>query len=525
MTTLSRGARVQADISALLRSRHSLLWVVTREEARVERALTEAAATAKLKTRFWDCATGLSSPEEGQIESMPDPSAILKKITDTPVRAVYVLRDFHKWLGDPFVLRSLRSLARKLQDVEPTQARAVVILTPSAEVPPELSGHATVIDFPLPDRSEVAALLDQALASLPDDIRAKAELTNGARDAAIDAAVGLSATEVENCYAKSLVTLRKIDPTAVAQEKKRVIAREKVLTWHDPDPRGLDAIGGLDNLKAWLTLRKTAFSAKAKAFGLEAPKGAMLVGIPGCGKSLTAKCIASAWGMPLLRLDMGALRSKWVGESEANIRKALQVAEAVAPCVLWMDEVEKSLDVGGAQGDGGVAKDGLGAILSWMQEKTGAVFVIATANDVSALPPELLRKGRFDEVFWVDLPTAVEREAILDAAIKQVGSRASTWAKSGNGTPIDIRSIAAATQDFTGAELAALVPDALFAAFADGERQLTTDDLLAAAKTVVPLAKTAEEKIAKLRDWAKGRARPASTPEAKSEGKGRKLDL
>ena len=520
MTTPSRGARVQADIAALLRSRHSLLWVVTKEEARVEKALTEAAASAKLQTRFWDCATGLSDANE-VLEAMPNPSAILDKISTTNVRAVYVLRDFHKWLGDPFVLRALRSLARKLQDVEPSQARAVVILTPSAEIPPELSGHATVIDFPLPDRAEVAALLDQALASVPEEIRVKAELTNGARDAAIDAAVGLSATEIENCYAKSLVTLKRIDASAVSQEKKRVIAREKVLTWHDPDPRGLDAIGGLDNLKAWLTLRKTAFSAKAKAYGLEPPKGAMLVGIPGCGKSLTAKCIAAAWGMPLLRLDMGALKSKWVGESEANIRKALSVAEAVSPCVLWMDEIEKSLDVGGPQGDGGVSKDALGSILSWMQEKTGAVFVIATANDVSALPPELLRKGRFDEIFWVDLPTTDERKAILAATLTATKGE---WQTSKPSMP-DVDAVAAATQDFTGAELAALVPDALFAAFADGERQLTTDDLLAAAKTVVPLAKTAEEKIAKLRDWAKGRARPASTPEAKTEGKGRKLDI
>jgi len=277
------------------------------------------------------------------------------------------------------------------------------------------------------------------------------------------------------------------------------------------------AIGGLDLLKNWLTARKAAFGPRARAFGLPAPKGMLLLGPPGTGKSLTAKCVAAAWQMPLLRLDMGALKSKYVGESEANIRKALQVAEAVAPCVLWLDEIEKALAGStGAQGDGGVSADALGAVLSWMQERAGAVFVVATANDVRALPPELLRKGRFDELFFIDLPTADERVAIAKASLGQYG-RADAQ--------VDAAEVARATQGFTGAEIAALVPDALFAAFAAGERQITTADLVAAAATVAPLSKTAAEKIEALRTWAKGRARPASLAETVASQGSRALDL
>lgn len=510
--------KTNADMSALLRARNTLLWVVTREEVRVERAIIEAAGAAKFETKFWDCANGLQTADgKPDKPNLTDPGGILTTIRDDTTRALYVLRDMHRWF-DPVVLRSLRSLARNLQGAPRDQARAIVVLTPSSEVPPDLAGHATVIEYPLPARAEIAEVLDAAIASLPEDLAKKAAPTNGARDAAIDAAVGLTAEEAANCYAKSLVTTKTIDPAQVASEKRRVIAREKVLTWYDPEPRGLDAVGGLELLKAWLTARKSAFSQKARAYGLPVPKGCLLAGIPGCGKSLTAKAVATAWGMPLLRLDLGALKSKYVGESEGNIRKALAVAETVAPCVLWLDEIEKALaGATGPQGDGGVSSDALGAVLSWMQERQGSVFVVATANDVSALPPELLRKGRFDELFFVDLPSPPERESILNATLDQLCPRMPM--------SIGLTAVAKATQGFTGAEIAALVPDAMFAAFADGERAITTQDLLAAAKTVVPLSETASEKINELRKWAKGRARFASTPVSETKAPPRELDI
>lgn len=503
---VSQGSKAAADVAALLRARNPLLWIVTREEGRVERLLMEAAQAAQYEPRFWDCATGISdytgTPKE-QGAAVTDPMAALTAIKDSKRRQVWILRDMPVFFKDAFVMRAMRSLARALPLSPRDEARAVIVLTPSSEVPPELAGHAIVIEWPLPDRSEVAAILDAAIASLPADMRDSAA-PNGTREQAIDAAVGLTAEEAQACYAKSLVQTRRIDPATVAQEKKRVITREKVLEWFDPIPGGLDAVGGLEELKSWLNARKAAFTPKARAYGLPSPKGCLLVGVPGCGKSLTAKAIATAWSMPLLRLDMGALKSKWVGESEGNIRKALKVAETVAPCVLWLDEIEKAM-AGATQGaaDGGTSADALGAILQWMQDRAGSVFVVATANDVSSLPAPLLRKGRFDELFFVDLPTAEERAAILQAALKAHG-RASTF------NAATLETIAAAAQDFTGSELAALIPDALFTSFADGERELTEADILAAVARTVPLARTSSEQIEALRKWAKGRARPAS---------------
>lgn len=518
---LTAGAKASDDVSALLRARNSLIWVVTREEARAERLLADAAAKAGYEPRFWDCATGVTNLTGDQAQPggdyAKDPATLLQTIRDSKLRQVWVLRDLPVWFRDPTVLRGTRSLARMLASVPRDEARALIVLTPDGEVPPELAGHAIVVEWPLPDRAEVEAILTSVISALPDDLQATAA-PNGTREAAVDAAVGLTAEEAQSCYAKSLVQSRRIDPKVVSAEKRRVIARERVLEWYDPIPGGLDSVGGLDVLKGWLAQRKSAFSAKARAYGLPPPKGCLLVGVPGCGKSLTAKAIGTAWGIPILRLDLGGLKSKYVGESEGNLRKALRVAEAVSPCVVWLDEIEKAM-AGATQGaaDGGVSSDALGTILSWMQERQGSVFVVATANDVTSLPPELMRKGRFDETFWVDLPTAAERGAIVEATLRQYGRKLS---------PVEVGLVQGATVGFTGAELAALVPEALYAAFADGERELRGDDLAFAAAATVPMSKSSAEKIEKLRTWAKGRARPASTPEAQAPLQGgRRLDI
>jgi hypothetical protein len=531
---MTMGEKTNQQITELLKAKNTLIWIVTREERRVERAVIDAAGAAKYKVRIWDCASGLSDPTKpsGSVgsEGEQDPQAVLKKIrTSSTDRYVYVMRDLHPWIKDPMTLRLLRSTARELQDKEPKEARAIVVITPSLEIPPELSSLATVIEYPIPDRAEMERILDNALESLVEkdeygkptsrgvERRARA-LTPETREFAIDAAVGLTTDEAENCYAMSLVSTRgKIDPVVVSSEKKRIIAREKILTWTDPDPRGLDAVGGLSVLKKWLVQRKQAFSKEARAYGILPPKGIFLVGLPGTGKSLTAKCVAAAWAMPLLRIDFGALRSKFVGESEANLRKALRVAEAVSPCVLYCDEIEKAFaGASGPQGDGGVAADSFGYFLTWMQERQGAVFVIGTANDITGLPPEFLRKGRWDEVFWNDLPTQSERAEILQISIRASGR-----------TPeaIDHGRVAAACERFIGSEIAALVPDAMFAAFADGGREITTEDLLAAAAEVTPLATTAKAKIDALREWAKGKARHASKAEEKRETGGRSVEF
>ena len=521
MTTKSQEAA--ADVAALLRARNPLLWIVTREEARVEASLFEAAASANYIARTWDVAQGVAeiSGQPSPGIGSPDPGDTLKTIQDRALngneRAVWLMRDLAPWLRDltgAATCRALRNLARLLPGCPREQAQAIIVLSPSADIPAELSNHATVIEWPMPDREEIAAILDAAVESLPDEMQAKA-LPD--REAAIDAAVGLTGEEASSCYARSLVQSRTIDPALVSREKKRVIARERVLEWYDPLPNGLDAVGGLDALKTWLNGRKAAFSAEAKAYGLPAPKGALLVGVSGCGKSLSAKAIATAWGVPLLRLDLGALKSKFVGESEGNLRKALSVINTVGPCVVWLDEIEKSL-AGATQGgaDGGVSADALGTVLQWMQERPGGAFVIATSNAVSGLPPEFLRKGRFDELWFVDLPNTKERAEVLKAALRQHGRE---------NVKVDLGKVAEACLDFTGSEVAEIVPDALYAAFADKRRQIKTDDLIAAARTVVPLAKTASDKIAALRKWADGRARRATSLEETSTSKKRKLDL
>jgi SpoVK/Ycf46/Vps4 family AAA+-type ATPase len=524
---MTRSQTIAADIAALLRARNPLLWIVTREEARAEAAIFEAAASVRYMCRTWDCAQGFTNLDGSRYgrDEDNDPAAALETIrrrtlaTSTDERGVFVMRDLDQWLTGPIGMnttRALRNLTRILPSIPSARAQAVIVLSPTAEVPAQLAGHATVIEWPLPDRDEIAAILDAAIAALPENMR-EAAAPNGNRDAAIDAAVGLSGEEAAACFAKSLVQTRKIDPAAVAKEKKRVIGKDKLLEWFDPLPGGLDAVGGLDNLKSWLITRRSAYTRQAREYGLPAPKGVLLVGVPGCGKSLSAKAIATSWQVPLLRLDLGALKSKYVGESEGNLRKAFQVIESVGRCVVWLDEIEKAL-AGAVQGgaDGGVSSDALGTILSWMQDRTGEAFIVATSNDISKLPPELLRKGRFDELFFVDLPNAQERAEILAAALRQHKRE-----------PImDLTSAVAATDTFTGSEIAALVPDAMFAAFNDNARAITADDIVTAAQTVTPLAVTAADRISNLRRLVAGKARPATSPTAAQESKStRTLDF
>lgn len=533
MTDLrTKSQAVSDDIAALLRARNPLLWIVTREEARVERYLFQAAAATKYVPLTWDCAAGVSNADGARqtfggrdpgdtfaaIEQQVDPDQA-KDVS--PTRRAWIMRDLPPWLSGPAGMattRQLRNLIRALPSVPPPNAQAIIVLSTSADVPADLAGHATVIEWPLPDRAEIASILDEAIECLPVDLRYDAA-PNGTRDAAIDAAVGLSGEEAQACYARSLVQLKRIDPATVAKEKRRVVARERVLEWFDPLPGGLEAVGGLESLKEWLRARKLAYSPAARAYGLPAPKGALIAGIPGTGKSMIAKAIATAWGVPLLRLDMGSLKSKFVGESEGNIRKAFAVIEAIGRCVVWIDEIEKAMQ-GATSGssDGGTSTDQLGAILNWMQERRGEAFVVATANDAESLPPELIRKGRFDEVWWVDLPNQGERMAILQASLRSFGRAVSAD---------DLLEVARTTEAFTGAEIAALVPEAMFAAFADSAREVTTNDLLAVARVVVPLSKTAPDKIDKLRNWAKGKARPATAPiETKpAERRVRALDI
>jgi MoxR-like ATPase len=522
--TKTKSQVIATDIAALLNARYPLLWINTKEEARVEQYLAAAAKAARYAPHTWDAAQGAVNIDGTPVvePAVIDIDATLDMIRDRATegneRDVWIMRDLAPWLGnDPLraqITRKLRNITRLFPPNE--RAQPIIVLSAGGEIPAELSGHATVLDWPMPDRIEIGEILDKAVAPYTEKQIEKPG--NGIREAAIDAAMGLNGADAAAFYAKSLVQNRKIDPVSVGKEKKRIIAKQKGLEWYDPLPGGLDAVGGLDILKGWLIGRSTAFTPAAKAYGLPAPKGVFLIGISGCGKTYTAKAIATTWERPLIRWDINAGKDALVGSSEENFRNAQKTIEAAGPCVVFVDEIEKTMQ-GATSGssDGGVSADILGSFLTWMQERTTEAFVVATANDVSALPPELMRKGRFDEVFFLDLPNATEREQILAATLKQYKRDVKA---------IDLAAVADETKDFTGAEIAALVPEAMFAAFNDGARPLETKDLITVAKSVVKLATTAAEKIADLRKWCRGRARNASTPEdAKRASEALLIDL
>lgn len=546
--TLSAGQKQAADFASLLRARNSLIWIVTPEEARVEGYLVEAATSIKYVPRFWDIAAGVTNLKGAKDNTlgqsdMTDPGSVLAAIRErsenekTKERNIWVMRDLTTLLDGPIGIgtrRLLRNLARSLPGQNSERAQAIVIISPNGNVPEELAGHVTVIEWSRPDRTELTAIFDAAINSLPEyetdpetrmpdpnkPLRSLAA-PGTVRDEAISASIGLTGEEAASCFARSLVTTRKIDPKIISDEKKRVITREKVLTWYDPIPGGLDAVGGLENLKAWLKTRKNAYSPEARAYGLPAPKGIGLVGITGCGKSLSAKAVSTEWNVPLLRLDLGALKDKFMGASEGNLRKALKVIEAIGRCVVWIDEIEKAMaGSSGGAADGGVAADQLGYLLSWMQERKTEAFIIATANDITSLPPELFRKGRFDEVWAIDLPNSEERKAVLGAALREY--------KRGD-LKVNYEEIANACDGFTGAEIAEIVPSAMHIAFEQDAREITTADLLEAARHVAPISVTQEDKITALRKWARDNGtRPATAAHKEatvSASQARALDL
>jgi AAA+ superfamily predicted ATPase len=511
---------VEEEIVANLRARCSILWIKTIEEQRSEIGVGNSAFSMGREVHCWDTATGLTTLSGEAVvidEKIKNPQEIIARIMRDRTRTVFVLRDLHRWI-DGRVCRALRSAARKLEEAPLDEARTIVILTPpSAEIPEELKGDVIVIEYPRPDRSEMSEILDGVLENVEDEIREKTD-GNGTREEAVDAALGLTQKQAENVFAKSAVKVASIEPSLIATEKKKAIKLGQGIEYIDPDPRGMAAVAGLQRVKSFSALRRKALSQEARDYGLPAPRGIFLTGVSGCGKTLTAKSIASEWNVPLLRFSPADAQDKFVGGTEKNVREALALAETVAPSILWIDEIEKAVSgTSGPQGDGGVSTRALGTLLTWMQEKTAPVFVIATANDITNLPPELLRKGRFDELFFVDLPTAVERKGVLEVAIRKVGRDPK---KVGN-----LDKVVAETEGWSGAELANLVMDALYAAYADNAREPTVADLEEQAKDVVPLSSTARETIDSLRDWAKSRCRPASDPEVKTKKRGRQIDL
>lgn len=484
----------ETDLDEALRARFTLILAVTAEEERALHLIRAVCERSNRPALSWDAADGfrLLAGRVG-VPTSADALDALREIDKVEGNCVYVLRDFHEHFGNPVVKRKLRSVVQRLK----TTGRSIIITSPSARVPDELRDDAVRIDLPLPSAAEMERILAR-LAGLPG---VRVNLTPLGREKLAEAAVGLTASQAQRVFARAVISggaLDDRDIDLVTAEKKQIIRESNALEYHAV-AESPDALGGYGALKQWLRLRERAFTREARDYGLPVPRGIALIGIPGTGKSLTARMIGGLWRQPLLRLDMGALYGSFLGQSEERARRALELAGSVAPCVLWIDEIEKGMAYGGA--DAGTSARVFGTILTWMQEKTAPVFVVATANDVSSLPPELLRRGRFDEVFFLDLPTLPERREIYATHLARRRRLTADF---------DLDGLAAASEGFVGAEIEQSVIEAMHHAF-DAGREFSTADILACVRHTVPLAVAQRERIDALRAWMReGRARGAS---------------
>ncbi len=487
-----------AEILLLARAGASVIQVTTHEWERVQGLAVSLGQTLNLPTEVWSRARGLYRLEDGSVreDGLNRPLALLTWLADREDKALVVMEDFHPYIagdrGADEEIRRLRELARPGRKPRPL----LLLSTPVPGLPIELRKEIPEVELPLPGPED----LEQVCRRVGERLGKKAQPV----PALLDAARGLTVMEADLAFGQAAVELGRLDGSAVglvAREKKRVIRQSEVLEYHDPD-RNMDEVGGLERLKEWLDQRGRAYGPGAQDYGLDAPKGVLLLGVQGCGKSLVAKSIASAWQFPLLRFDVGKVYGSLVGQSEASMRGALKVAEALAPCVLWIDEIEKGLSGLGSSGqtDGGTSARVVGSLLTWMQERSAPVFVVATANRVDQLPPELLRKGRFDEIFFVDLPSRRAREDILAIHLKR---------KKREPKGFDLARLAAASVGYSGAELEEAVREGLFRAFAEGV-EVKDGHIEAALKDTYPLSRTMREEIEALRKWAKVRARAAA---------------
>jgi SpoVK/Ycf46/Vps4 family AAA+-type ATPase len=493
-----------AELDVLVRARYPLLYLVSWEEQRLDAILEELARRHGKHLVEWSVTRGLrrAGGARGGVEVEPvkDPLKALTAIGKLGEPSLVVLKDFHPFLDDAQVVRALRELGHHLK----ASFSTVVLLSPLLKMPVELEKEISVLDVPLPGVPELLELLREIVQVVRAGNRATVELSNQDAERLIRAAQGLTLSEAENAFAKAIAADGKLaadDVELVLDEKKQILRKTGLLEYHATD-ESLGSVGGLEHLKEWLDRRTAAFSDEARRFGLPEPKGLLLLGVQGCGKSLTAKAIASRWRLPLLRLDMGRIFAGLVGSSEENVRKAIRIAEGVAPAVLWIDEIEKGLAGSQSSGsvDGGVTSRVFGALLTWMQEKTAPVFIVATANRIADLPPELLRKGRFDEIFFIDLPSRRERAEIFTIHLSRRGRAPEAF---------DVDELAARADGFSGAEIEQAVIAALYHAF-EGRTELTQGHLVAALGETRPLSATMREEIGRLREWAATRTRPAS---------------
>ncbi|MDR1612881.1 MAG: AAA family ATPase [Planctomycetota bacterium] len=512
------------DLEVLIRSRYPVIYLVSWEEKRVLESLREIGARLGRRVVSWSCLSGLVSQaatvgdaqevkKAGNAASR-DPLNALREAAEWKESAIFIFNDFSPYLapGNHAVIRAVREIAQDFT----TSYKTVILLGTHLQLPPALEKDVSVVDFPLPGTRELGALLDAAARELKGNAALRVDADADSREEIIKAAQGLTLAEAESVFARSLVVHGRLGVGQIPEilrEKRQIIRKSGLLDYFDATVN-LGDVGGLDNLKQWLAKRRLAFSDRAAHFGLPAPRGVLLLGVQGCGKSLCAKAVSALWQLPLLRLDVGRIFNSMLGGSEENIRRAIGIAEGVAPCILWVDEIDKAFGgLSGASTDGGTSQRVLGTFLTWLAEKDSAVFVAATANNVAALPPELLRKGRFDEIFFVDLPCREERENILSIQLRRRGRDSGMFA---------VTELAAASEGFSGAELEQAVISGLFDAFSENGREVVTADILRAIAETVPLSRIMEEEIARLREWCRYRTRPAS-PAAMRRAAGSRL--
>lgn len=486
------------ELNLYIRARYPIIYLVTAEENRAERIVRQAAQQTDKSCFFWTVTEGFYTTSK--FGDSTDPYAALQKIATFTEPGIFILKDFHPYMEDKKIIRKLRDLLFRLKK----SYKTIFIISPVLHLPPGLEMGITPVDIPLPNPTELKKILLDMITPLQHQGRIKADLNNQLLEKVINASSGLTEIEAQNLYAKLIISNKAFDeddlPSVVA-EKKKIIRKSGILDYYG-FVEDMGAVGGLEKLKKWVGQRGLAFTRKARDFGLPEPKGVLLLGVQGCGKSLAAKATATLWNLPLLKLDVGKIFDSYIGSSEKNMRDAIRVAESLAPNILWLDEIEKAFSGMGSahSGDSGTSTRVFGTFLTWMQEKTSPVFIIATANNIENLPPELLRKGRFDEIFFIDLPREEEREIILRIHLEKRNRDPERY---------NLPLLVDRTEGFSGAELEQLVISSLYNAFA-ADRDLIEEDILAEIEETVPLSTTYKEYIDSLRDWAATRARAAS---------------
>ena len=495
---IGQGSDSARDLEVLIRSRYPVVAVDTLEEDRLLELLGRVARRLDVPLYTWSRTQGLVREGKDQATyDTADPFKMLAHLEAAAAPGVVLLADFHPYLEDPLLVRKLREALPAFT----SDRRALVLSGHGIRLPPEIGKQGVPYRLSLPDLEEIQAELRKVVrkAALEEEVRI--EIREEEADGMARELQGLTRDEIRRTLRRAMVEdgrLTRADIDLIRAAKRESLGQTGLLEFIPTAE--VEPIGGMGTLRSWLDKRRNALGAEARDFGLEPPRGVLLMGVQGCGKSLMARNVAVEWGLPLVRLDPGALYDKYVGETERNLRQALDTADAMSPVVLWIDEIEKGFARGGGEADGGVSGRLLGTFLTWLQERQSHVFVVATANDVDRLPPELLRKGRFDEIFFVDLPGAAERRDILALNLARRGRDPERF---------DLDQLATAAEGFSGSELEQAVVAGLYTAFAE-ETDLDHETLVAEIESAVPMSITLAERVETLRLWARGRAVPAA---------------